>query len=145
MEILRMKRTLGALIWGFLPTGAIAEVCDKVRPDWNPSDGPVGPFEDVVLFFVTPFGLILLALAVASVLVRRTWLTALTTVIMTAVLAPFWSEWGEDNEVMRLAIAEGCRAAASPILIIVVLVTLAIIPAVATWRSPRSRRKSAPP
>ena len=140
-----MKLTLGALIGGLLPTGAIAEVCDKERPDWNPSDGPVGPFEDVVLFVVTPFGLILLALAVASVLVRHTWLTALTTVIMTAVLALLWSEWREADEVKMASIAEGCRAAASPILIGVVLVTLAMIPAVATWRSPRSRRKSAPP
>ncbi|MFN7599429.1 MAG: hypothetical protein ACK5PT_22365, partial [Cereibacter sp.] len=67
-----MKLVQGTLIALAAPAPAIAEVCDKERPAWNPQDGPVSQLDDLGLFFSDPFGLAVLVMAIVCILLRRT-------------------------------------------------------------------------
>lgn len=95
-------RLIGAL--AALPGPAFAEVCDKVRPEWSPTDGPVSALGEVksllLFFFALP-----LALALAATRCPRRWLLALCTgaaLIVAGLLI------GGDSEIMAFARAEGC-------------------------------------
>ncbi|CAN1558528.1 hypothetical protein MCEMSEM23_02538 [Rhabdaerophilaceae bacterium] len=63
-----MKRAVAGLLCLIASTPATAEVCDKVRPAWTPQNGPVGQFEDLILFMFEPVGLIAIGLTVGALL-----------------------------------------------------------------------------
>lgn len=95
------------------PNAAFAEVCDKMRPGWAPSQGQVSQFDDVVFFFSTsPFMLTCAGLIVVSLLLRNRWmcfLSALVSLVFAAGRAGEWVfEW--NGTVHKGAIAEGCMA-----------------------------------
>ena len=99
-------RLIGAL--AALPGPAFAEVCDKVRPEWSPTDGPVSALGEVKSLLLSPPGFFFalpLALALAATLRPRRWLLALCTgaaLIVAGLLI------GGDSEIMAFARAEGC-------------------------------------
>ncbi|WP_422039889.1 hypothetical protein [Roseibium sp.] len=95
------------------PGAALAEVCDKMRPGWDPSQGQVSQLDDVLYFFGTsPFMLTYAGLIVASLLLRNRWLcfvSALVSIAFAALHAGDWMfEW--SGTVHKGAIAEGCMA-----------------------------------
>ncbi|WP_299734018.1 hypothetical protein [uncultured Tateyamaria sp.] len=121
-------------------TPAAAEVCDKVRPAWNPADGPVTQFDDLALFFIEPLGLIVLVLAIAAVLLRKIWFTVFVVTLLVATIALNISTWVEADDVTNFALSEGCIAA--PVLTTTTLVAICAIFSVATWHSSRRRRQA---
>ncbi|MDX8355656.1 hypothetical protein SLH47_25130 [Cognatiyoonia sp. IB215182] len=121
-------------------TPAVAEVCDKVRPAWNPANGPINQFEDLALFFIEPLGLIVLVLTIAAILLRKIWLTAIVVALLFAVTALNISTWIEADDVTNFAISEGCIAA--PVLTTITLIAICAIILTNTWRSSRRRKQA---
>ncbi len=83
---------------------ALAEVCDKERPDW---DGmPVSAIAEAVILFLSPLGLILLACTALAVRYRSQWGGVAITVGWTgfATLVTM----ADPSGVRALAQAEGC-------------------------------------
>ena len=140
MELMLPKRSWTIAVAMTASTPAAAEVCDKVRPAWNPADGPVTQFEDLALFFIEPLGLIVLVLAIAAVLLRKIWFTVFVVTLLVAIIALNISTWVEADDVTNFALSEGCIAA--PVLTTTTLVAICAIISVATWHSSRRRRQA---
>lgn len=140
MELGLLKRSWAIAITMIASTPAVAEVCDKVRPAWNPANGPVTQFEDLALFLTEPIGLIVLGLAVAAVFLRKIWLTVFVVTLLVAIIALNISTWVEADDVTNFAISEGCIAA--PVLTTITLVAICVIISVSTWHNSRRRRQA---
>ena len=110
---------LTALAYTIMLSPALAEVCDKVDPDWNPADGPLSPIGALVDFFLSPFGIVAIALVVFSWALDNRWLAWLTATLLVVAAVGLSVDWLYLDDVGRFAVQEGCRA--SPILIVVVL------------------------
>ncbi len=105
---------------------AFAEVCDKVRPDWHSSDGPVSQLQELYIFFSNPLGLLLISLCFLALLVKRTWVCTLVMLLLVAVaglIAAHWF-WPIDG-ITREANLEGCIA--PPFITSLVMLVLAIV------------------
>ena len=108
-----------------LPWPALAEICDKARPGWSGADGPVGQLGETVHTFMTLPGLIVIALVVASLLIRRRWLfivTAIVTFLLASLLA---ASWVTTHPIQTAALADGCLA--QPILPTAILAALCVL------------------
>ena len=140
MELRSPKRSWTIAVAMTASTPATAEVCDKVRPAWNPTDGAVTQFEDLALFLTEPIGLIVLGLAVAAVFLRKIWFTVFVVTLLVAIIALNISTWVEADDVTNFAISEGCIAA--PVLTTITLVTICAIISVTTWHRSRRRRQA---
>lgn len=118
-------------------TPAWAEVCDKVRPKWDPEDGPVSQMGDLALFVLEPTGLVLLILVIAAGVLRIRWVTAIVVTLLVAIVALDVSAWVvEPSDVIKSALSEGCVT--MPVLRPIALFAAGFALAVATWR--RARR-----
>lgn len=124
------------------PAPAIAEVCDKERPAWNPQDGPVSQLDDLGLFFSDPLGLTVLAMAGACILFRKTWFTALVITFLITVVALLTISWSEDYHVKSAAVSEGCRTA--PVLTGLTLAAISVFLALAIREASRKSKKPVP-
>ena len=102
---------------------ALAEVCDKLVPMWNPSHGPVGQIEHTLNTFINPFIgvpvaiLLLTCLGFRNRFVKSICLAML--LIFTWVIAS-----GYDDQVYEAAMAEGCVT--RPVLSTVVMAGICI-------------------
>ncbi|WP_269583514.1 hypothetical protein [Roseibium sp. Sym1] len=107
-----LKRHLGAASAALLVSAvpAVAEVCDKSRPAWNPSDGKVSQLDDVLLVFGSFPGVAFLILLAVSLLLRSRILCLLTSGFAAIWLLFLALEWlvEEKNDVLAFAIMEGC-------------------------------------
>ncbi|WP_420335929.1 hypothetical protein [Roseibium sp.] len=93
------------------PNAAFAEVCDKIRPGWDISHGPVSQVDNVVFFFsASPATIVFVGLIVISLLLRNRWMcliSALVSIALATVLMLDWVfEWG--GKITESGIAEGC-------------------------------------
>ncbi|MEM9850919.1 MAG: hypothetical protein AAF761_02865 [Pseudomonadota bacterium] len=102
---------LAVLVVLTLGTAARAEVCDKERPGWSLSDGPVGPWDDLTLWALSPVGLALILLWVLALVWRGPWATLLVGLALTTVSAALMAVWYDQDAVTRAAQREGCLAA----------------------------------
>ncbi|MCA3443686.1 MAG: hypothetical protein INF52_10010 [Rhodobacter sp.] len=137
-----MKLVQGTLIALAAPAPAIAEVCDKERPAWNPQDGPVSPLGDLAVFFSEPLGLTVLAMAGACSLLRKTWFTVLVITFLITVVALLTIIWLEDYHIKSTAVSEGCLTA--PVLTGLTLVALSVFLAFASRRAARATETPIP-
>ncbi len=84
-----------------------AEVCDKERPYWSPSDGPASAFTELYNFVLNPLVLGLMALSIFAMATgRRRFLlpiAALWLLVLLVLLMPY-----EMDDVHYAAIKEGC-------------------------------------
>ena len=140
MELGLLKRSWTIAVAMIASTPAVADVCDKVRPAWNPADGPINQFEDLALLFIEPLGLIVFALTIGAVFFRKIWLTAIVVTLLIAIVALNISTWIEADDVTNFAISEGCIAA--PVLTTITLVAICAIISVTTWQSSRRRKRA---
>ncbi|MCA3436997.1 MAG: hypothetical protein INF48_06715 [Rhodobacter sp.] len=124
------------------PAPAIAEVCDKERPAWNPQDGPVSQLDDLGLFFSDPLGLTVLAMAGACILFRKTWFTALVITFLITVVALLTISWSEDYHVKSAAVSEGCLT--TPVLTGLTLVAISVFLALLSRRTSRATERPIP-
>ena len=140
MQLKSLKRSWAAAFAIVASTPVAAEVCDKVRPAWNPADGSVSQLDDLVLFLVEPLGLIVLVLTLAGVLLRKIWFTAIVVTLLIAIIALDISTWVAADDITNLALVEGCIAA--PVLTTITLTAMGTIVFVTTGFSSRSRKSA---
>ncbi len=137
MELRLLKRGWAIAVAMIASTPAAAEVCDKVRPGWNPADSPITQFKDLGLFLTEPLGLIVLLQTLAAVLLRKIWIANISAMLLFAVVALKISTWIDSDDVTNLAISEGCIAA--PVLTTIILIALCAIILTTTWHSSQRR------
>ena len=94
------------------PTPALAEVCDKLRPDWVPGSEAVGWFGEIIFTFTSPPGLALLLLFALAM--WRGWRWLLVIVTLAAVALAFLLYVGNGAEMAAAARAEGCIGSQGP-------------------------------
>lgn len=115
MELRLPKRSWTIAVAMTASTPVAAEVCDKVRPAWNPANGPVTQFEDLALFLTEPIGLIVLGLAVATVFLRKIWFTVFVVTLLVAIIALNISTWVEADGLKPMTLPTSpSQRAASP-------------------------------
>ncbi len=106
-----MKLTVYGTIALIAGSPAFAEVCDKVRPSWDPNSGSINRFEELYFFFTSPLGVGLVFLIAVTLYLnhRRLSILCAGVVLLTSVLtAAVWFWLGED--IIYEAFEEGCRA-----------------------------------
>ena len=106
------------------PTFAIAEVCDKEVPSWNPASGPVGPLEFMLNAIVSPLGILIAGLFLSGFLLRKTWTALLASAVAAFYAFAILSIWRASDGIYAASISEGCRA--SPALLLIVLCFFAV-------------------
>jgi hypothetical protein len=102
-----------------LPLPARAEVCDKVRPLWEPGT-PATAWDELIGLMATPPSLLLLLVSMLALRFRHQW------GVLVAVVG--WSIWvslvalSTPDDIRSAAIAEGCIG--SPVLFILVVAAI---------------------
>lgn len=108
-----------------LPLPAFAEVCDKVRPDWLPEDGPVGALAEAFYVLTSPLGVVLLAFVVLAMVRPRRWLAVVVALPLLALAGLLFLARGA--EVAAMAMAEGCIGGIGPTVALLVLLAAAVL------------------
>lgn len=108
-----------------LPLPAFAEVCDKVRPDWTPEDGPVGALAEAGYVLTSPLGLVLVGLVAVVVIWPRRWLAVVVALPLLALAGLLFLARGA--EVAGLAMQEGCIGGIGPTVGLLVLLAAAVL------------------
>jgi hypothetical protein len=78
---------LAATLFSATAPAALAEVCDKERPSWNPADGPVGAWGEMVANLLSVPGLVVLTIAILAHFSKSMW------VPLALSLLPFALAW----------------------------------------------------
>lgn len=128
------KGIAAALALALTPKAALAEVCDKLRPNWEPGTKVTMLGEAIYLFSTLP-ALILLA-ASALVVARRSQWGALAVVVLWTGFISVVVFFEDDDASYFMARMEGCVA--SPALFIVAVA--AICTAMILYTLPRETR-----
>ena len=110
------------LILSMVPTGAFAEVCDKVRPTWTPGTEATA-FGELIALMGTPPSLVLLVASALAVRFRHQW-GALIVVLLWTAWVSVVTFYGADGEIQKLAVAEGCVG--SPTLFIAAVAAICV-------------------
>ena len=108
---------------------AFAEVCDKVRPNWNPSNGRVNQLQELYYFFSGPLGVSVIALFFLAFLIKRTWLSFLVSLVLVFIAGLIVENWfWPEDGVTRGAHFEGCIA--NPLITSLVVIVLGVLAAI---------------
>ncbi len=91
-----------------LPTGAMAEVCDKERPLWDGKTATA--FDEVIHLAASPIVWLIVAFTVITALIGWRLLWAVTALLCFAAAAVLLSEalLPDPSGIREFAIAEGC-------------------------------------
>lgn len=111
----RAKSLLGWLV-AIAPLPAIAEVCDKEMPRWDPANGPAGPWDTLVFAAMSPVGVILFFFVLLALLWRKVWTAALGAFVVTALGAMVLLDWLNPGSFAMDARLEGCFGPPAPVL-----------------------------
>lgn len=104
-----LKGSWIALLVTMLATSAAAEVCDKVRPAWNPQNGSVGQVQDLFLSLTEPTGIIVVVVTAIVLLVRKRRLTITASSIIGIIVLLDIARWsGLGDQMIAIAYDEGC-------------------------------------
>jgi hypothetical protein len=88
-------------------TPAMAEVCEKDRPNWSVADGPVSQWGEALHFLTSAPALLLLAAVVAGWVLRQS--AALSGAVVVASVLMFPLLFPLNAETLAAAIREGCK------------------------------------
>jgi hypothetical protein len=107
------RRHTASLVLGLagalLPAApAFAAVCDNIRSDWSPGDGPIGALGDTIFMSQTGFGLVTATLLVMGLVVRHRWIRLVASGGLALMAIPLLLEWWKMPPLFREALAEGC-------------------------------------
>jgi len=103
-----MTAVLGFQILSIMP--ALAEVCDKENPRWNPADGPISPFGEAYYTLFSNFGLALAILILIVFLLNSRWLYLAFSIPIFLWGYLLRGEALEEPGVRYFAVQEGCRS-----------------------------------
>jgi hypothetical protein len=121
---------MAAAALGGLPLPALAEVCDKLRPAWNPSSGPLGALGEMAYVAGSLPGMVLLTLFALAMWRGWRWLLAIVSFAALALAALIYIGAGAPTRAE--AMAEGCVGSAYPVA--AVLAALAVLAFVRFWQ-----------
>ena len=126
------------LLWlGFTPS-AFSEVCDKERPNWLPTHGPVGPWGELFNALLSFPILAALSIFLAACWVRKTWFWILVSFSTLLVYLFFFMD---ENGIKAAAIREGCIGPNWPIyLLLHFLFWFSCLMAFTRWQAERRVR-----
>lgn len=122
----------GGVVLAIYPGSVVAEVCDKVRPNWTGEQ--VSAVGEAVLSFSTVPSLVLLLATALAIRLRSQW-GALAVVVL-------WTIWisiismTDAGGLKKLAIEEGCMG--SPTLFIAVVAAICV--GTILYTTPRQKR-----
>lgn len=119
---------------GLAAAPAWAEVCDKVRPNWDPGT-PATAWSELIGLMGTPPSLVLLLLTGLVLRFRHQW-GGVAIVVLWTIWISVLVFLGADTEAQKLAIQEGCVG--SPTLFIAVIAAICV--ATILYTAPRSQR-----
>jgi hypothetical protein len=114
-----------ALYLFLLPTPALAEVCDKVRPLWTPETEPT-VWGEMIALMGTPPSLILILLSALALRFRHEW-GALIVVVLWTAWASIVVFVGADDDIQLMALQEGCIGSPSLFIAAVAAISVAMI------------------
>jgi hypothetical protein len=85
----------------------VAEVCDKQRPNWLPSDGALNAMDELIMMIASPVGIAITAITFFAIILPNRWLRIValgsSALMMLQQITPYLLD-----EVHRGAIGEGC-------------------------------------
>lgn len=119
------RATALCLAVALFPQAALAEVCDKVRPLWNPAEGPAGALNEALHFATIPVSLVLLLATAIALRFRSSW-GGLAAVCGWSALV-FVIVFGDAQDptgIVPMARAEGCIG--SPALFIALVAAICV-------------------
>lgn len=108
-----------------LPTPALAEVCDKVRPMWEPGTQATA-WGEMLALLSSPVSLLLLAATALAIRLRSQW-GALGVVACWSVWTSMIAFFGAGDEVRQMALAEGCIGSPTLFLALIAAICVATI------------------
>ncbi|MGH1458072.1 MAG: hypothetical protein ACRBBT_04140 [Paracoccaceae bacterium] len=115
---------------------ALAEVCDKERPNWSPDQGPANGLTETYHVFTTAPGLVLLALLAAALYFKRPSLWTPVALVAGLLAMLTWAGAKLDpTGFHQMARAEGCVA--QPTLPIAILAAISVIAIIQSLRPAR--------
>lgn len=105
-------------------TPLAAEVCDKERPPWAPSDGPMTMIGEVSAFFTSHLGIVILIATLLSLVFHLRVLSFVASALTTLMILIIYSNntFPDPSGVREFAIKEGCIG--PPHLLIAVLIAI---------------------
>jgi len=103
---------------------AWAEVCDKIRPNWSPLDGPVSAIQELMYFTTSPIGIGFGVLFALHLWFRTRLSFYLVLVACGFALLTETEIFWAPNHILAASYSEGCRGL--PWLTLLVIVTGAI-------------------
>jgi len=119
---------------------ALAEVCDKERPNWSPADGPASGLSETFHVFTTAPGLVLIALFAAALYFKRPSLWTPTALVAGLLALLTWAGAKLDpTGFYQMARSEGCVA--DPTLPIIILAAISIIAIIQSLRPARREKE----
>jgi len=121
MGPLRRRLTAAALFLS-LPIPALAEVCDKIRPDWTADAGPQGWLAETAYILASPPSLALAILLLLALAFPRLWLALPATLLTLAFAALLLVS--RQAPMAVAARTEGCLATATPAIALLALAAL---------------------
>ncbi|MEM9850846.1 MAG: hypothetical protein AAF761_02495, partial [Pseudomonadota bacterium] len=81
----------------------MAEVCDKVRPGWDPASGPVSQIDELLHFGLSPLGLLAALVFFGALILRRTWGYISGTIALIAIAALIFAGWLDPTGIAQAA------------------------------------------
>ena len=110
---------------------ALAEVCDKARPSWNPADGPVGAWGEMLANLLSVPGLVVLTIAILALFSRSMWVPLALSLLSFALA---WRiHFGHKNplpwaaEMHAHSRQEGCVGPAGLAIALFVVIGIALL------------------
>lgn len=129
MHLVRHLATLACII---APMSAMAEVCDKERPNW---DGlPISGFAEALTQFSSPAALFLLAASALAIRFRNQWAALAVMLLWTGLISIITMI--DPSGVNAAARAEGCAGSATLFIVAVTAICVGMI----LYTAPRTAR-----
>ena len=123
---------LTTLLCVIAPLPALAEVCDKERPNW---DGlPVSGLHEAMTLFSSPAGLVLLAASALALRFRNQWGALIVVLLWTGLISVVTMV--DPNGINTAARAEGCVGSATLFIVAVAAICVGMI----LYTAPRTSR-----
>ena len=121
------------LILAALPSPALAEVCDKIRPDW--AGEPVSAFAETIQLFATAPSLALMAASAFAIRFRSQWgglaVVVLWTIYASVMIIP------NTANLRAEALAEGCAGPSTLFLGLISAICIGMV----LYTAPMPRRR----